>query len=184
ATGEYDAAAGAYLVREGDAHAWPELLIGGRWVAFEPTPARPLPERGQGAVVATPEAAPAPAPEARPAPPPWGALGLAGAAAAGGLGWLAWRLTRRPALERAQLRLERIGRRAGVAWPTGATLQEYGRLLAARGAGDGALAELIGLIEGARYGRRPLGPEQARRLRRAADRVRAGLRRSPGPRDK
>jgi transglutaminase-like putative cysteine protease len=38
ASGEYDERAGSYLVREADAHAWPELFIAGRWVAFEPTP--------------------------------------------------------------------------------------------------------------------------------------------------
>jgi transglutaminase-like putative cysteine protease len=32
---------GATLVRGGDAHAWPEVLIDGRWVSFEPTPQLP-----------------------------------------------------------------------------------------------------------------------------------------------
>ncbi len=46
ATGSYDAAGRLYSVREADAHAWPELYIGGRWLPFEPTPVRPLPVRG------------------------------------------------------------------------------------------------------------------------------------------
>lgn len=181
ATGEYDEAAGAYLVREADAHAWPELLIGGRWLPFEPTPIRPLPERSS-APPPTPAEAPAdaPAPAARPLLA-WGLAALAGGAIAAAGGWLAWRAARVPPLARAQLRLERIGRRAGVPWPAGATLHEYGRLLAARGGGGWpALDELVATLEAARYGRRPLGPAELRRLRRAEAELRARLRR-PGP---
>ena len=32
---------GVTVVRGGDAHAWPEVLISGRWVSFEPTPQLP-----------------------------------------------------------------------------------------------------------------------------------------------
>ena len=45
ATGEYDPATRTYIVRESDAHAWPELYINGQWLPFEPTPIRPLPAR-------------------------------------------------------------------------------------------------------------------------------------------
>lgn len=179
ATGEYDQATGAYTVRERDAHAWPELLIDGRWLAFEPTPALPLPQRDAPAQ----PPAPAPAPAEAPAPQPgpwlaWALAGLAGAAVALA-GWWLGRRARQPALARAQLALERIGLRAGVPWPGGATLHEYGRLLEARG--GAALPELIALIEGARYGRRPLSATQERQIRRAIADLRASLRREAGP---
>jgi hypothetical protein len=46
ATGDYDAEADTYVVTELNAHSWPELYFPGRgWVAFEPTPAQPAPER-------------------------------------------------------------------------------------------------------------------------------------------
>ena len=32
---------GVTVVRGSDAHAWPEVLIGGTWVSFEPTPQLP-----------------------------------------------------------------------------------------------------------------------------------------------
>lgn len=179
ATGSYDAALGAYVVREAEAHAWPELLIGGRWLPFEPTPVRPLPARG--AAPPEPEPAPAPAPP-RPAPrvgdmlaPALGALALAALAAAAWL--LAARGPRLSPTERAQRWLERQGARAGVPWPAGATLHEYGGLLAARGlAPREALAELVALIEAARYSGRPLSAAQGRRLRAAVGALRRSLR--------
>ncbi len=43
APGEYVDARGVYVVREGDAHAWPEVFFPGYgWVEFEPTPSQPL----------------------------------------------------------------------------------------------------------------------------------------------
>lgn len=45
-TGEYDIGTASYIVRESDAHSWPEVFFpDSGWVAFEPTPARPLIER-------------------------------------------------------------------------------------------------------------------------------------------
>ena len=42
ATGEYQSDRGVYLVREADAHAWPEVYFPDYgWITFEPTPARP-----------------------------------------------------------------------------------------------------------------------------------------------
>lgn len=178
ATGAYDPASGAYIVRESDAHAWPELLIGGRWLSFEPTPLRPQPERGPSDTSPPPTVTAANAREAptRSIWSPWAVAGLAGV-----LGCVAalilWRRTRVTPIVRAQLQLERLGARAGVPWPSGATMQEYGRILAtARPGPCGALAELIGLVEGARYGRRPLGPAQERQLRRATHELRRWLR--------
>jgi hypothetical protein len=178
ATGAYDQASGVYVVREGEAHAWPELLIGGRWLPFEPTPVRPLPARAADA----PPAEPAPVAE-NPAPQRarWPGTVVAGAAlAALALAVAAWLgLRARPGspLARAQLQIERLGARAGVPWPVGATLHEYAGLLEARAGGESrALRELVLLIEGARYGRRPLDAPGAARLRAAQTELRRWFR--------
>ena len=51
-TGEYNAAADAYVVRQADAHSWVEVYFSeaDAWVAFDPTPAdgRPAGTSGQG----------------------------------------------------------------------------------------------------------------------------------------
>ncbi|MBK9714760.1 MAG: DUF3488 domain-containing protein [Kouleothrix sp.] len=177
ATGAYDQAAGAYLIHQSDAHAWPELYIDGRWLPFEPTPVRALPARN------IPEAAPpilATAPAEQPSrltgPLIWAAV-LAIVAL---LSYVGIRLGRpRPAgalVTWVQQRLERAGKRAGIAWPAGATLHEYGRLLQPR-AGDAgaALDEVVDLVEQARYSGRPLRGDQEGRLRAAAERVLARL---------
>src|SRR5262249_9794534 len=65
-TGSYDSGTGDYVVLERDAHAWPELYIEGRWLPFEPTPVRPLPQRN--AAQPTPQTAPSPQPEEEGAP--------------------------------------------------------------------------------------------------------------------
>lgn len=185
ATGTFDPVSSTYTVREGDAHAWPELLIEGRWLPFEPTPVRPLPPRD----LALPQTPPTPIVEAEPtadarATPLWALAALVALGAAIAAGLLLWRSRRLGPLASAQLRLERLGARAGVPWPAGATLREYGRLLAGRGALAGAtgagraepaIDELIALIEGARYGHIPLGPEQERRLRLATRELRRRL---------
>ena len=43
--GEYNEAAGAYTVRQSDAHSWVEVYFPqtNSWVTFDPTPADPLP---------------------------------------------------------------------------------------------------------------------------------------------
>jgi len=44
--GEYVAASGSYLVRQLDAHAWPEVYFPGYgWIDFEPTASEPVPAR-------------------------------------------------------------------------------------------------------------------------------------------
>lgn len=182
ATGSYDQAAGAYIVREADAHAWPELFIDGRWLPFEPTPVRPLPARG-GAPAPSPEAelVPTPAPP-EPAQPDTTAIALAGAALAGlvliaVIGIIVARRRRSP-LAAAQQRLERLGARAGVPWPTGSTLHEYARLIELRaGSKSRALRELVDLIELGRYSGRPLSPPQERALGRSLAELAAWLRR-------
>lgn len=178
ATGEYDEASGAYLVRQADAHAWPELYIDGRWLPFEPTPVRALPARDS---TSSAPPTPAPAPAAAPAdrarfsgPLIW-ALVLVAVAGLSALGW--WRRARRvrALVPEVQRSLERAGARAGIAWPRGATLHEYGSLLAPHSGTDdtGAVVELVGE---ARYSGRALGADEERRLRAAADRVLARLR--------
>ncbi len=130
ATGQYDAATSTYRITERDAHAWPELLLNGRWVAFEPTPVQPLPARNGNA---TPQP-PAIGEEQMPVPmqPPlrWPQL-AAIFAVAGCLAALLWHLRRRagPLDERLIRDLERYGTRRGIRWPPGATLHEYGALL-------------------------------------------------------
>jgi transglutaminase-like putative cysteine protease len=183
ATGTYDEAAGAYIVRERDAHAWPELLIDGRWLPFEPTPVRPLPARA-----AESGAVPTPAPTAAPAPdaPLWQgwaigltATGLACATLAAAVA-LAIRRRRAP-LDWAQRRVERLGARAGVPWPAGATLHEYARLLEGRAGASAALRALVAQIELLRYGGRQLDAAQARRLRRSVAELGGWLRRARRP---
>lgn len=178
ATGEYDQASGAYLVRESDAHAWPELYIDGRWLPFEPTPIRVLPARTSGASAATPTPAPAPAEQ----PGTQGlliwavVLAIVAGLAALGLWWGRWQRPR-PLVLDVQARLERDGGRAGVPWPAGATLHEYSALLAPRiGAAASELTLVVELVEQARYSGQPLPADQEGRLRRAAARVLEHLR--------
>jgi transglutaminase-like putative cysteine protease len=177
ATGAYDQASGAYIVREADAHAWPELYIDGRWLPFEPTPIRPLPARAGGTEL------PAPATETsledEPATVSGPLIWLAVLAALAALTAAGLWLGRRPGplVAQVQLRLERNGARAGVAWPPGATLHEYGALLEPRLDGTApALHELIELIERVRYSRYELDEREERQLRAAEELVSARLR--------
>jgi transglutaminase-like putative cysteine protease len=179
ATGAYDPAAGVYVVHEADAHAWPELYIGGRWLPFEPTPIRPLPARA----AAEPLPLGLPAQEEQPSgmrgPLIWLAvLAALGLLTAGGI-WLGRRAAPAPLVAEVQLRLERNGARAGVPWPPGATLHEYGALLEPRldGAAE-ALREVVELVARARYGHHALRADEELRLRAAEARVWAQLRRS------
>ncbi|HET9222052.1 MAG TPA: transglutaminaseTgpA domain-containing protein, partial [Roseiflexaceae bacterium] len=180
ATGTYDPAAGVYIVHEADAHAWPELYINGRWLPFEPTPVRPLPARS---AAVEQSAVPVPAEELQPSgmrgPLIWLAVLVAlGLLTAGGI-LLGRRPAPAPLVAQVQLRLERNGARAGVPWPPGATLHEYGALLEPRldGAAE-ALREVVELVAQARYGHHALRADEELRLRAAEERVWAQLRRS------
>ncbi|GAB4193766.1 MAG: hypothetical protein OHK0022_09010 [Roseiflexaceae bacterium] len=176
-TGSYDPASRTYTVYENEAHSWPELYLDGRWVAFEPTPIRPVPPAragNSGAPVATPTPAPFRATEPVTSSPLPALLGLAAIIA------LVAVLLRRerplPLALRVQAGLERLGRQAGVAWPAGATLHEYGALLAPRlGPASDAMAALVDLVERARYGRRELTRAEEQQLGQAWDVVRRQL---------
>jgi len=177
ATGEYDQASGTYLIHQSDAHAWPELYLDGRWLPFEPTPIRALPARTPGDELPTPVPATAPVEEAHSNGPLIWAGVLLGVVLLVLLGfWLGRPRRPRSLVMQVQTRLERDGARAGVPWPIGATLHEYGALLIPH-AGDAAesLDEVVDLVEQARYSGRPLRGEQEGRLRRAAEHVRARL---------
>jgi transglutaminase-like putative cysteine protease len=176
ASGEYDERAGSYLVREADAHAWPELFIAGRWVAFEPTPVRPLPDRGAIAPSPDPIVTPVEA-----APPDrirgvliWLAV-LSGVAALTAGGFL---LGRRPPrdtpLARAQRDLERCGARAGVEWSPGATIHEYATLVALRAPEIAAdLMTLAAILTEARYSNHRLDSAALAQIERALTRLRS-----------
>jgi hypothetical protein len=184
ATGEYDAANLTYTVYEKDAHAWPELYINRRWTPFEPTPIRPLPARETRRSSSPPVAATAPTAQETPV---YGLLiwlavvaVLAGLSAAGL--WVGRRSTasrdsrRLPPVFDIHRQLEKMGARAGVPWPTGATLHEYGVLLASRLSGaTHALSVLISLIERARYSGKSLTPTEERGLDEAWRQVRERL---------
>jgi hypothetical protein len=89
-----------------------------------------------------------------------------------------------PLVTQVQLRLERTGTRAGVAWPIGATLHEYGALIEPLlGTSIGALREVVELIERVRYGRGELREDEQRRLRAAEARVLTQLKRRQRPPD-
>lgn len=188
-TGAYDQATRTYTVYENEAHAWPELYLDGRWTAFEPTPIRPIPP-ARAPNDRTLQPTPTPAPSAiRDVPlaqsPLPALLALAALVILLAVGAL-WALRRPPALAlQVQARLERLGARAGVAWPPGATLHEYGALLAARlGAPADTLGPLIDLLAQARYSRRPLTPAQEQQLERAWERISYQLARARGQRPK
>ncbi|MEN9938706.1 MAG: hypothetical protein RLZZ387_5285 [Chloroflexota bacterium] len=176
ATGTYDEAAGAYVVREAEAHAWPELYINGRWTIFEPTPVRPLPARataqpGAPDALAVAEAEQAPR-DRTTGPLVWAGV-LALVALVTAAGFLLGRPRPQPPLvERAHLALERFGAREGVAWPRGATLHEYGALLIPHTSGNPeALHDVVTLVELARYGAHGLAPDEERRLLAASERL-------------
>jgi len=177
ATGSYDPASKTYIVHEADAHAWPELYVSDRWLPFEPTPIRPLPGRVFAGAPQPFAGAPAPGQPFVGDPLLWLlALVVIGLLAAGGV-WLGRQLRPVPLVTQVQRDLERRGRHANIAWPAGATLQEYGALLEPQLNDVAALHELIGLIEQARYSGHALNDAEQRRLRAAGQQVGAKLRR-------
>jgi hypothetical protein len=120
---------------------------------------------------------PAPAEEPRSSGPLIWAAVFALVALLTGLGFWMGRPRRVPTLAiEVQRQLERQGARAGVAWPIGATLNEYGALLVPKTGSDAnALYEVVDLVGQARYSGQPLGGEAETRLRVMAERVWARL---------
>jgi hypothetical protein len=174
ATGELGSD-GSYTIHESDAHAWPELYIGERWVAYEPTPVRPLPARG-----ATQEVIIQPVPLPAPQPTPW-PLVLVASLLAIGVTILAIFLLRRrmpppDLLTQAARILERYGDRQGLPWPESASIREYGQLLTKRPtSAAGSITTIVALIERGRYTGRGLGPFELATLERTIDQLRESI---------
>lgn len=185
ATGSYDPDGRAFVVREADAHSWPELYFPGvGWVRFEPTAAQPEPQWAPP-----------------PGEPPAYAAGdvaqvqanlqsfredqvvrqrvswLAGVAAVMVValaGWLWWRRRPEPPLAALYGRLGRWGTRLGQPPGPGATPGEFGRELsgwvrALDGAAAGPAADSVqGFVqhfEAAQYSpRREEAAQEARWL--------------------
>ena len=180
ASGTFDPATSTYTVREGDAHAWPELYIDGQgWTRWEPTPIRPVPPRNLSL-----ERAPVlPIVE----PEPVAAGNLWGLAILGMMALLlvivAWQrfnfvapLT--PA--RVHTDLYRFGRRVGVTPGSGDTVEEYaGRLARTAPAAERPLQRVGRLLSARIYRDRPLAPDEERSLVSDWQIVRDILRRKP-----
>lgn len=183
ATGDYDANERSFVVREHDAHSWPELYfpqVG--WVRFEPTAAQPAPARPILSQ-ASPDFATGGAAQVQAnlqtmredeiVRQRLGWLASAVAALALSLGIWVWQ-RRRPPPEIAILygRLGRWGRRLGASGLPGASPAEYGRQLSGHvraldGAANGSLAgdvqQFVHSVEAALYSPRPDEAEQRAR---------------------
>jgi transglutaminase-like putative cysteine protease len=156
---------GTYLVRETDAHAWPELYISGRWTAFEPTPALELPQRGtpSGSVPVVDKLPVKDAVKPRVDLIP---IVLVGLVLIGLLAWLIVQYRRQIAipdqLAQATETLAMLGARLGLPWPSGATVREYGRAIEARLQRTvGAIQLVIDLVERGRYSNTKLTIEES-----------------------
>lgn len=182
ASGDYSAGERAFVVRESDAHSWPELyfpLAG--WVRFEPTAAQPSPARILPAGEAPDYAAGVAPAQVQAELQTWREdqivrqragwlIGLVATALLALVGWI-WR-RRRPQPELAALygRLGRWGRRLGQPPQPGDTPGEFGRRLGAQvqaldaGAAEpGEVQRFVGSFEAAQYSPRPVEAERAAR---------------------
>ena len=180
ASGTYDARSQRFVVREAEAHAWPELYIDGQgWTRWEPTPVRPIPARS------TAEQPRQSIASSQPALQPsegvsgwWGVillvivLGLL--IAAGNLRRVLVPLT--PAGVHADL--YRWGSRAGVQPGVGDSIEGYARRLARRIPAIGQQLEQVARLLTARgYRSRPLDEGEEHELVDSWTRVRDTLRR-------
>ncbi len=169
ASGEYDRNRGVWIVREGDAHAWPELYLDGQgWTRWEPTPIRPVPMRNLQ---------PEPAPDLTLAPEPapafrtdqWVVL-LIGLTLLGALVALPWlkRQTVPATARHVHADLYRYGKRAGVLPAGGDSVEEYARRLARVVPGARQpLERVAGLLTARLYRETPLNTDEERNLIRS-----------------
>jgi hypothetical protein len=171
ATGELGSD-GSYTIHESDAHAWPELYIGEHWVAYEPTPVRPLPARGIAQ-----EASIQPVPLPAPQPTPWPLVLVASLLAIAGTILAIFLLRRRipppdPLTQAARI-LERYGDRQGLVWPASTSIREYGLILTQHASSaNEPITTIVNLIEQGRYTGRTLTTTELATLQRMVDQLR------------
>lgn len=166
ATGTYDAARGEYIVREQDAHAWPELYIAGQgWTRWEPTPIRPIPPRVTEPVPGLPpDVALEPTPQTATHLGWWPVLWAAVAI----LLIVAFRRLRLGAPASAasvHAELYRMGRSLGVMPTAGDTLEEYvGRIARVVPPARQPLVRVALLLTARLYRKTPLTPGEEHSL--------------------
>ena len=184
ASGAYDPDTGAYIVREEDAHAWPELFIDGQgWTRWEPTPIRPVPprstrlERSPSIALVAPEE-------------PVAGAGFIGLLVIGLALFLllvaAWqRLGFAPPLSPAGVHVDlyRYGRRVGVMSGRGDSVEDYARrLVRVAPAAERPLGRVARLLTARLYRGAPLSFDEERNLVGDWHTVREILRRKPADR--
>jgi transglutaminase-like putative cysteine protease len=184
ATGDYDAEGRAFVVREENAHSWPELYFpGAGWVRFEPTAAQPQPQRASPTWSEPPVYAAGSAAQVQADLQTFredeivrqraGWMALVAAAAVVALAGWAWRRRRpQPELPALYGRLGRWGRRLGAAPRIGDTPGQFARHLGAHvlasqnGAAEPAMEQVqhfVRSFEAAQYGPQPAEAEREAR---------------------
>jgi hypothetical protein len=173
-TGHHDPLNGRYVVRERDAHAWAEVYFPGvGWQGFDPTASVPLAGDAHRAKSWLEGAR-----DALPFLIGFAAVGAALAVAAAAL---LRRVRRhaprhRPGWATTMLRrLERLGRRAGLAYGAGQTVREYSRALAVR-LGEPQVAAVGVTIDTAAFSARGVPPDEQHEAERALAQVEAAVR--------
>jgi len=183
ATGSYVADRDAFVVREGDAHAWPELYIDGQgWTRWEPTPIRPLVHGSMEPEQPRPLAVEAtrPRPAARTSTGWRLGIGLAVLMLFMISAWGARRaLPMTPA--RVHRELYRYGRRAGVLPAPNVSVHAYAdRLALTAPTAHVSIARVAELLTARLYREAPLSTSEERDLVSAWQTTRSLLRHTPG----
>ena len=181
ATGSYEPDQNVFVVREGDAHAWPELYIDGQgWTRWEPTPIRPvlnasvqLDQPRTPGVEATRPILTAQTKGG------WLGIGLAVLMLFGICMWVAWRsFPMTPT--RVHRELYRYGRRAGVLPAPEVSVHVFAdRLAHTAPAAYTLLARVAALLTAHLYRKAPLSPSEERDLINSWQIARSMLRRTP-----
>jgi transglutaminase-like putative cysteine protease len=173
-TGDRNPLTGRYVVRERDAHAWAEVYFAGvGWQGFDPTASVPLAgeARKEGSWLE----------RARTALPWLAGVALLAASGAFLVAMLVRRVRGRAARPRpswgaAMLqRLERLGRRSGVARDAAQTVREYARSVAVR-LGEPQVAAVGALIDTDAFSARPVAANERADAERALARIEAAER--------